>query len=412
MPVQSTDRNTTWFITADNKTWTLAEGASIEPPSNNHGITENGHSGSLMRVLGDIHVRGVAVGVYLNGSDSTVFVGKESVINARTAEAGIFSATAGGNIENHGRIDGGNFGIEGAIWGDVQNYGTVSGQTAISFDDPMSQIYNYGLVDGASTGIDSDASGTYIENSVDGEILGGENAIVLLGIGSAEIRNRGTIRGDKFAIVSEDSTLNVRNTGNIVGDVALGGDNDRFDTRGGTVKGKVYGDNGDDLFIVSSKLHIVEASGAGSGTQDKVISTISYALSANIEDLSLIGKAEIDAEGNGGANHLYGNAGNNKLTGNGGMDHLSGGRGHDTLTGGKLQDVFYYWTHGDVDHITDFQDGTDLLWIEGVVDQATYDALDIRQIKGDTVINLGHGDKLVIDNLLKSDLDFASDFTV
>lgn len=412
MPVQSIDRNTTWFITADDKTWTLAEGARIEPPANNHGITENGHSGNLIRVLGDIHVRGVAVGVYLNGSDSTVFVGKESVINARTAEAGIFSAAAGGNIENHGRIEGGNFGIEGAIWGDVQNYGTVSGQTAISFDGDMSQIYNYGLIDGVDNGIVTQASGTYIENAKGAEILGSDNAIVLHDNGSAEIRNRGIIRSDGSAIVSEDSTLDIRNTGKIFGDVVLGADNDRLDTRGGTVVGKIFGGDDDDTYVVSSKVHIVEAAGAGTGTQDKVISSVSYALSANIEDLSLIGKADIDAEGNGGANHLYGNAGDNKLTGNGGMDHLSGGRGDDTLTGGKLQDVFYYWTNGDVDHITDFEDGTDLLWIEGVVDQATYDALDIRQIKGDTVINLGHGDKLVIDNLLKSDLDFSSDFTV
>jgi len=73
---------------------------------------------------------------------------------------------------------------------------------------------------------------------------------------------------------------------------------------------------------------------ANEGT-DHVISSVSYALSDNIENLTLSGTAAIDAIGNALGNVLTGNSGDNILTGAGGSDvfaFTASGNGLDTIT--------------------------------------------------------------------------------
>ena len=52
-----------------------------------------------------------------------------------------------------------------------------------------------------------------------------------------------------------------------------------------------------------------------------------------LRELRLIGSANINANGNSGANTIYGNSGANALVGDLGSDFISGGEGADTLTG-------------------------------------------------------------------------------
>jgi Ca2+-binding RTX toxin-like protein len=63
---------------------------------------------------------------------------------------------------------------------------------------------------------------------------------------------------------------------------------------------------------------------------DTVISTVHFALSANVETLLLLGSADLQGYGNNLANSLYGNTGNNLLDGRAGPDAMYGGAGNDT----------------------------------------------------------------------------------
>jgi serralysin len=72
----------------------------------------------------------------------------------------------------------------------------------------------------------------------------------------------------------------------------------------------------------------VVSEATGDGT-DSVRSTVSYTLSAHVENLRLMG-GNLNATGNAQANRLYGTSGNNILYGKEGADEMFGGLGGDT----------------------------------------------------------------------------------
>ena len=131
-------------------------------------------------------------------------------------------------------------------------------------------------------------------------------------------------------------------------DILSGGNgNDVLD--GGTGADSMTGGAGDDRFIVDNAGDVVRES-AGGG-YDRVESSVSFTLAANVEDLTLTGMAAINGTGNAAANVLMGNeadnilfgaAGNDTLRGGGGNDTLNGGTGQDTLTGGQGADTFLF----------------------------------------------------------------------
>jgi Ca2+-binding RTX toxin-like protein len=120
------------------------------------------------------------------------------------------------------------------------------------------------------------------------------------------------------------------------GDDALaGGDgNDRLN--GGAGADAMSGGTGDDTYYVDDTGDTV-AEAADEGT-DTVVSTVGFALGADVENLTLSGDAAIDGTGNDLANKLSGNAAANVLDGLGGDDHLYGQAGDDTLSGGDGND--------------------------------------------------------------------------
>jgi Ca2+-binding RTX toxin-like protein len=97
---------------------------------------------------------------------------------------------------------------------------------------------------------------------------------------------------------------------------------------GGTGADLMTGGIGNDVYLVDDLGDMVtEAVDAG---YDLVKSSISYALSDNVEALILTGSTNLNGTGNAGQNTLTGNAGANRLDGGAGKDHMAGGAGDDT----------------------------------------------------------------------------------
>ncbi|MDD1444314.1 hypothetical protein MEO93_29040, partial [Dolichospermum sp. ST_sed3] len=129
---------------------------------------------------------------------------------------------------------------------------------------------------------------------------------------------------------------NLNATGSTGNDtITAGAGNDTLD--GGAGTNILRGGVGDDTYIISTSTNtITEAANAGI---DTVLSSVTYTLTTNGENLVLTGTTDL----NGTGNTL-----NNTLTGNSGNNILNGGTGADTLVGGSGNDVYYVENTGDV----------------------------------------------------------------
>lgn len=149
-------------------------------------------------------------------------------------------------------------------------------------------------------------------------------------------------------------------------DKLIGDDgNDRLD--GGRGADRLEGGAGNDTYIVDNVSDVVlETTAKGI---DTVKASVSYALGASVENLTLTGSSNLSGRGNelsntiignAGANILMGSAGNDNIRGGAGDDTLFGGFGKDVLTGGAGQDFFVFDTAtsaANVDRLTDFNVG-------------------------------------------------------
>jgi Ca2+-binding RTX toxin-like protein len=126
---------------------------------------------------------------------------------------------------------------------------------------------------------------------------------------------------------------------------------------GGTGADAMAGGPGDDIYLVDSGDTVVETTNAGT---DRTEASATYALAANVEDLTLIGTGAADGTGNDLHNRLTGNAGPNTLTGGPGDDVLDGRAGLDRLVGGIGNDIYVIADAGDA-VIELAGEGTDLV---------------------------------------------------
>ena len=133
-------------------------------------------------------------------------------------------------------------------------------------------------------------------------------------------------------------TEDLNGTGNALNNVLTGNSgNNVLDGAGGA--DTLIGGLGDDTYIVDHSADIiVEHADEGS---DTVVTTASYVLSGNIENLTLAGTANLNGTGNDIDNRIIGNIGDNRLSGGGGDDVLTGGEGNDSLYGGSGSDQLF-----------------------------------------------------------------------
>ncbi len=135
-------------------------------------------------------------------------------------------------------------------------------------------------------------------------------------------------------------------------DTLHGGEgNDRLD--GGAGADILVGGTGNDVYVVDNAGDAIHEA-AGEGT-DTVQTSLSYALSNVLENLTLTGAANVTGTGNAlnnvltandSGNTLLGLGGNDTLRGGDGADVLEGGVGNDRLEGGKGGDT-YLFARGD-----------------------------------------------------------------
>ena len=129
----------------------------------------------------------------------------------------------------------------------------------------------------------------------------------------------------------------VSGTGNTLANT-LRGNGEANTLSGGSGADTMLGGAGNDTYVVENTGDVITEN-AGEGT-DLVQSTVTYTLSANIENLTLTGTTAISGTGNAQDNMLVGNSANNTLTGGAGNDVLDGGTGNDTMVGGTGNDIY------------------------------------------------------------------------
>jgi Ca2+-binding RTX toxin-like protein len=168
----------------------------------------------------------------------------------------------------------------------------------------------------------------------------------------------GAAGSDSLAGGTGDDTL-LGGSGN---DTLVGGDG--FDIMAGNA--------GNDTYTVDSGGDVVsEAFNEGT---DVVQASVSYTLTANVENLILAGGA-YSGEGNSlanlitgtsGGNSLFGDGGNDTLVGNDGGDILNGATGNDSMAGGTGDDT--YWVDATADVINEGVNwGYDTMYVESLL---------------------------------------------
>jgi Ca2+-binding RTX toxin-like protein len=244
------------------------------------------------------------------------------------------------------------------------------------------------------------------------------NTITMVGTGSAFVN--GNDGNDTLNGGTGKDTLNGSDGNDIIsgggGDDTLDGDfgNDKITggeghdrLNGGPGKDTMVGGNGSDTYVVADIGDVVtEAANQGHDVVESFL--ISYTLTANVEDLLLIGALngtgntlsntiegntfDNKIDGAGGNDALFGGNGNDSILGGAGFDYLDGGAGNDTLKGGATKDYLQGGAGADVMYGEAGDDGF-LYRISAPGDLAT--------LGGDTIFGFQSGvDKIELADLL------------
>ena len=108
---------------------------------------------------------------------------------------------------------------------------------------------------------------------------------------------------------------------------------------GGVGVDTLIGGLGNDTYNVDNTGDVVSETSTLAVEIDQVNTSVTYSLSANVENLTLIGASTINGTGNSLNNILIGNAAANILNGGVGADTMTGGAGNDTYVVDNTGDV-------------------------------------------------------------------------
>ena len=123
--------------------------------------------------------------------------------------------------------------------------------------------------------------------------------------------------------------------GNALDNRVVGNEGNNLIDGGAGADALIGGAGNDTYWVDNAGDSVTEALGQG---LDVVLASVSWTLSAHVENLTLTGSADLSGTGNELDNLMIGNEGANLLTGGAGADTLTGGLGQDTLDGGTGAD--------------------------------------------------------------------------
>ncbi len=192
-----------------------------------------------------------------------------------------------------------------------------------------------------------------VENGVevtrDADVFGRSDGTLFNGPGLTAIHGVGRLRVGSFNLSGVDvTTLNDSFTlygGNFFSDTLMGarsfgantteisyfgfGGNDTLGGGASSAIESLFGGADNDTYIPGAGDVVVELANQGTDTLQRFITTNLNDF-ANVENLTLLGTAAVNATGTEGSNIITGNAGANVLNGSGGTDTLQGLGGNDT----------------------------------------------------------------------------------
>ncbi|MGB5900252.1 MAG: choice-of-anchor D domain-containing protein [Geitlerinemataceae cyanobacterium] len=290
--------------------------------------------------------------------------------------------------------DGGNDSIAGAAGNDLivgdDTAGTQTGADVLFGNTGSDTIFGGNGKDWFFGGKDGDL----IYGEMDDDILYGDRGSDTMDGGDG---NDIIIGGDPAFVETEsDLMLGGLGSDSIFGnwgnDTSFGGEGDDW-LFGGKDEDMLFGDAEDDN-LFGDRGNDTVCGGAGN---DVILGGNGNPIPVgeSLEQDFLCGGAGNDRiSGNEGADRLNGDAGddtlyggkdNDVLNGGEGADILAGNLGDDTLSGGADADRFDFQVTDGNNVITDFEDGTDKIGLQGV----TFDQLTIAQVGSDTQITTG-----------------------
>jgi Ca2+-binding RTX toxin-like protein len=267
--------------------------------------------------------------------------------------------------------------------GQVRSFGS----TAILLYGAGQQVINHGLITGNHgvrfyDELGSAANSSTLVNSgiIDAEGYGIWHRLSAV---TLTVHNSGTIRGVDASFFSDGTPKDeITNAGKMVGDIVLGGGDDLYDGRLGTVDGEVFGQAGiDRLYSGTGNNRLFGGDGndtlmggagvdylsGGTGIDRAAYTSAKAGVTVSLANAALnTGDAKGDTfnsienlTGSDFSDNLFGTNARNVISGGAGNDTIKGYRGNDTLAGGTGKDIFVFNSalnaSTNVDIITDFR---------------------------------------------------------
>jgi Ca2+-binding RTX toxin-like protein len=336
---------------------TLTGTANINGTGNSYANVIRGNSGNNVIFGGVGESIGSGDTLYGGGGSDTITAGNEDFVFGEEGDDTIISTFT--NVETYDGGSGNDL-IDLSSPGNEFNVDltydlgapsfSAYGATFLNFESIIATNRNDTIIGTAGrnyldgfTGNDTLTGGAGIDTLVGGQ--GNDTYINPLGDIITELAAGGTdtVQSDATfslaALQVENLILtgagNINASGNALANVLTGNSGNNI-LNGSNGADTMAGGAGDDTYFVDTAGDVTtEAFNQGT---DLVSSSVSRTLSVNIENLNLSGTANIDGNGNTGANRINGNSGSNVLRGDAGADTLNGGDGNDILLGGTSSD--------------------------------------------------------------------------